>query len=293
MIEKPDHLTDDAGDAFAESIDERIYFIRSKRWIAYPKAIEILGHLNALLKHPRTTRMPSLAVYGDSGMGKSMLVEKFKDDYALSAREKPRGPKAKLLVVELAGRPNERRLFAQMLAVLGAPQSPRATIVELERTTVRLLRDLGVQVLVLDEIHNVLAASWREQRVVFNTLRYLSNELKLSLVCFGIMEARQAINGDVQLARRFDSVSLPRWMAGKEFEQLVLAIIRNLPLKEPSVLTVKGLRRILQTSDGVSARIFRMLNDVAIEAIETGVERITDEALERCKPVGEDEATFQ
>ena len=293
MTGKPDHLTDDAGAALAESIDERIYFIRSKRWVAYPKAIEILGHLNALLKHPRTTRMPSLAVYGDSGMGKSMLVEKFKDDYALSTREKPRRPKAKLLVVELAGRPNERRLFAQILAVLGAPQNPRATIVELERTTVRLLGDLGVQVLVLGEIHNVLAASWREQRVVFNTLRYLSNELKLSLVCFGIMEARQAINGDVQLARRFDSVSLPRWMAGKEFEQLVLAIVRNLPLKEPSVLTVKGLRRILLASDGVSARIFRMLNDVAIEAIETGVERITDEALERYKPVGEDEATFQ
>ena len=293
MTGKPDHLTDDAGAALAESIDERIYFIRSKRWIAYPKAIEILGHLNALLKHPRTTRMPSLAVYGDSGMGKSMLVEKFKDDYALSAREKPRGPKAKLLVVELAGRPNERRLFAQILAVLGAPQNPRATIVELERTTVRLLGDLGIQVLVLDEIHNVLAASWREQRVVFNTLRYLSNELKLSLVCFGIMEARQAINGDVQLARRFDSVSLPRWIAGKEFEQLVLAIVRNLPLKEPSVLTVKGLRRILLASDGVSARIFRMLNDVAIEAIETGVEQITDEALERYKPVGEGEAAFQ
>ena len=65
-----------------------------------------------------------------------------------------------------------------------------------------------MQVLVLDEIHNVLAASWREQRVVFNTLRYLSNELKLSLVCFGINEARQAINGDVQLARRFDTLSL-------------------------------------------------------------------------------------
>ncbi len=140
MTGKPRHLTDDAGAALAESIDERIYFIRSKRRVAYPKAIEILGHLKALLKHPRTTRMPSLAVYGDSGMGKSMLVEKFKDDYALSTREKPRAPRAKLLVVELAGRPNERRLFAQILAVLGAPQNPRATIVELERTTVRLSR---------------------------------------------------------------------------------------------------------------------------------------------------------
>ena len=226
-------------------------------------------------------------------MGKSMLVEKFKDDYAQTTSDRPSGPKTKLLVVELAGRPNERRLYAQILAVIGAPQNPRATIVELERTAVRLLGDLGVQVLILDEIHNVLAASWREQRVVFNTLRYPSNELKLSFVCFGINEARQAINGDVQLARRFDAVSLPRWTANKEFEQLVLAIIRNLPLGGPSVLTVKGLRRILQASDGVSARIFRMLNEVAIEAIETGAERITDEALERYKPVGEDEAAFQ
>lgn len=254
MTGQPDHLTDEAGAALTESIDERVYFVRSKRWIAYPKAVEILGHLNALLKHPRTTWMPSLAVYGDSGMGKSMLVEKFRDDYARNSDDKLTGPRTKLLVVELAGRPNERRLYAQILAVVGAPQNPRATIVELERTAVRLLGDLGVQVLILDEIHNVLAASWREQRAVFNTLRYLSNELKLSLVCFGIMEARQAINGEVQLARRFDAVSLPRWTAGKEFEQLVLAIVRNLPLREPSVLTVKGLRQILQTSGGVSAR---------------------------------------
>jgi hypothetical protein len=36
-----------------------------------------------------------------------------------------------------------------------------------------------------------------------------------------------------------------------------------------------------------------MLNDVAVEAIETGAERITDEALERYRPLGEDEAAFQ
>jgi hypothetical protein len=37
---------------------------------------------------------------------------------------------------------------------------------------------------------------------MLNTLRYLSNELKLSLVCVGIAEAREAINGDVQLGSR-------------------------------------------------------------------------------------------
>jgi hypothetical protein len=199
----------------------------------------------------------------------------------------------KVLVVELSGRPTERRLFSQILAAVDAPHSPRASIVDLERGAINTLRDIGVQILVLDEIHNILAGSWREQRIVLNTLRFLSNELKLSLVCFGIMEARDAINGDVQLARRFDAVTLPRWTAGKEFEQLVLAIVRNLPLREPSVLTVKGLRRVLQMSGGVSSRIFRMLNDLAIEAIEKGEERITDNAVETYKPVSENAVAFQ
>jgi hypothetical protein len=103
-----------------------VYFGRSKRWIASPKAVEILGHLNALLEHPRTTRMPSLAVYGDSGTGKSMLVEKFKDDYVRNADDRPNGPKTKLLVVELACRPNERRLHTQILAVISARRRTHA-----------------------------------------------------------------------------------------------------------------------------------------------------------------------
>ena len=107
------------------------------------------------------------------------------------------------------------------------------------------------------------------------------------------MEARDAINGYVRLARRFDAVTLPRWTADKEFEQLVLAIVRNLPLREPSVLTVKGLRRVLQLCGGVSSRIFRMLNDLAIQAIETGEERITDMTVESYRPASENEVAFQ
>jgi hypothetical protein len=286
---KPSHLTDEAANILAGANDERVYFIQSKRWIAYPKAVHILDHLNKMLRHPRTTRMPSLIVYGDSGMGKSMLVDKFKADCAAD----PAPNRNKVLVVEMSGRPTERRLYSQILAAVDAPHSPRASIVDVERCALNILRDIGVQILVIDEIHNILAGSWREQRIVLNTLRFLSNELKVSLVCFGILEARDAINGDVQLARRFDAVTLPRWTADKEFEQLVLAIVRNLPLREPSVLTVKGLRRILQLGGGVSSRIFRMLNDLAIQAIVTGEERITDMSVETYKPVSENEVAFQ
>jgi hypothetical protein len=104
---------------------------------------------------------------------------------------------------------------------------------------------------------------------------------KPSLVDLGV--------GDVQLARRFDVITLPRWKANDEFQQLV--IIRNFPLRQLSILT--GLKRILRVTDGVTSKIFRLLNEVAIEAIETGAERLTDEAVEKWKPLSEEEAAFQ
>ncbi len=159
---KPSHLTDEAANVLACARDERIYFIQSKRWIAYPKASQILGHLNAMLKHPRTTRMPSLIVYGDSGMGKSMLVDKFKADCTAGAAIDLAPNLNKLLVVELSGRPTERRLYSQILAAVDAPHNPRASIVDVERGAINTLRDIGVQILVIDEIHNILAGSWRE-----------------------------------------------------------------------------------------------------------------------------------
>lgn len=144
----------------------------------------------------------------------------------------------------------------------------------------------------IDEVHNILAGTYREQRIVLNTLRFLSNRLQISLVCFGVNEAREAIGGDVQLARRFEQFTLSRWSANEQFETLVTSILRNTPLHQPSVLTPKSLRRILQITDGITANIFHMLGSLAIKAIENGSERITDSALEAWVPVFDTEAAF-
>jgi hypothetical protein len=53
----------------------------------------------------------------------------------------------------------------------------------------------------------------------------------------------------------------------------------------PSVLTVKSLRQILDVSDGLTAKIFSMLNALAVQAIVAGHERITDEAVSLWSPV--------
>jgi Bacterial TniB protein len=284
VTDTPSHLTASAADFLSAPNERRIQAILSERWVHYPRAGQAIQVLSRLLNHPRTTRMPSLAVYGDSGMGKTMIVEKFRRDHPPRFDRENGIEKTPVLALQMAGRPTERRLYAQILAALGAPHSPRSTVVDLEQVTLRLMRDVDVKVLLLDEVHNIQAGTFREQRVALNTLRYLSNELKISLVCFGVNEAREVISGDVQLARRLEEFPLPRGSAEEGFEQLLLAILRNLPLREPSVLSARAARRILQVSGGITAKVFRMLDELAIDAIEIGAERITDEAVEAWQP---------
>jgi hypothetical protein len=97
---------------------------------------------------------------------------------------------------------------------------------------VALLRDLGLRMIMIDEVHNLLAGTHREQRRFLNVLRYLSNELEVSLVCLGVSEAVDAIRGDIQLARRLDEHHLPNWekrakVGDAQFRLLVKAAISS------------------------------------------------------------------
>jgi hypothetical protein len=81
-------------------------------------------------------------------------------------------------------------------------------------------------------------------------------------------------------------------MGGEQFETLVASILRNTPLRRPTVLTPKSLRRMLQISEGITANIFQMINTLAVKAVETGREQISDEAVENWEPEFDAEAAF-
>jgi len=292
MNDQVSHLTAAAAALLTETDEQRIRAIRSRRWVLYPRAKQALDRLSALLDHPRGTRMPSVAIYGDSGMGKTMIMKRFRNEHPPSFHPQTGTLKTPVLAMEMTSRPGERRFYAELLTLLGAPQRPRADIAQMEQAALRIMEAIGVQVLVIDEVHNILAGTYREQRIVLNTLRFLSNRLQISLVCFGVNDAREAISGDVQLARRFEQFTLSRWAANEQFETLVVSILRNTPLLRPSVLTPKSLRRILQITEGITANIFQMINSLAVDAIESSREHITDEAVEGWVPEFDAEAAF-
>ena len=117
------HLTPLAAELLHEPPERRIRAILGERWVLYPRAKHALDALNRLVAHPRTTRMPSLAIYGDSGMGKTMLMQRFCADHPARFDPEAGIERTPVLALQMAGKPGERRLYAQLLAA--QPQGER------------------------------------------------------------------------------------------------------------------------------------------------------------------------
>ncbi|SMX30557.1 Bacterial TniB protein [Pelagimonas phthalicica] len=116
-------------------------------------------------------------------------------------------------------------------------------------------------------------------------LRFISNDLCASLVVFGVNEAAEAVRGEGQLARRMDEHFLPLWDDDVEFSRLVQTLIAAMQLERGSGLSVQSPRIILGITGGVTSLVFTMIKALSIDAIETGKERITDEAVQSWQPV--------
>lgn len=66
---------------------------------------------------------------------------------------------------------------------------------------------------------------------------------------------------------------MTRWKNDEEFHLLLAGFGAILPLRNPSTLNVPAVRkRVLDMTDGVTVRIFRLIETVAVEAIRNGRE---------------------
>ena len=81
-----------------------------------------------------------------------------------------------------------------------------------------------------------------------------------------------------------DEHFLPIWEDDAEFSRLIQTLITAMQLKNASNLRISSLRRILNITGGVTSRIFTMIKALAVEAIETGDEQITDDDILNWQP---------
>ena len=110
--------------------------------------------------------------------------------------------------------------------------------------------------------------------------RFLANDLQLPLICAGTADAKRALMTDRQLADRFEAVELPAWHNDDAYGRLLASFLGILPLRQRSDLLASAVRRtLLEQTEGVTVRLVRLIEILAIDAIRSGRERINQESL--------------
>ena len=262
---------------------ERLALVPAHRWIGYTRAGQALARLEAMpAREPGRVRPRCLLIIGPSNNGKTAIAERFERAHPRHGSADGEHEVIPVLLVQVPPSPTLNRLYAAILAALGVPSALHGRSPDREGAALRLLRQVGCRMLVLDELHNLLAAPAQRQRELLNLLRYLGNELRVPLACLGTREAYLAIRSDDQLENRFEPFLLPPWEDGPEFGRLLASFEAVLPLREPSSLGAPAMRaHVLRRSEGTIGEVAALLAAAADATLAAGEERIDAAALER------------
>lgn len=263
------------------SDDERIYASKKLKWIGYSNANKIHKKLEDLRDYPKTIRMPNMLLVGDSNNGKTALLNRFLNKNPTYVQEETQELRIPVLMIQSPPEPDEKRFYNAILDDLFAPYRSSEKIESRQHRVVELLKKVDLRLLIIDEIHHMLAGTMSKQRTFLNVIKYLSNELQISIVCSGTREAFNAIQTDPQLANRFEPRVLPKWKHDEEYLRLLASFEKLLPLKSASNLIESSLSSlILAKSEGLIGEISKILELSTILAIESGIEKINRNIIE-------------
>lgn len=262
------------------SARERLVHLKKDLWLGYNRANKGLKQIGELLEYPKRQRMPNLLILGPTNNGKSMLVTKFIRSVKKTA-ETPQGSESVPIIhLQMPSDPKVVRFYHLLLNAVGAPHAPRAKVSDVEIFALKLLEKLDVKMLIIDEVHNLLAGTAAQQREMLNLLRFLGNSLCIPLVCIGTKEAYLAIRSDAQLENRFEPLILQKWQYDAEYLSLLASFASMLPLRKPSdIQNPRTAQYILAQSEGIIGEISRMLCRAAAYAIEQEQEMLSYEIL--------------
>ncbi|KJK16929.1 TniB transposition protein [Burkholderiaceae bacterium 16] len=271
--------------ALAKSDDNvRILALARDRWIDYPRATQAFELLDRLVKIPPRQRMPCLLLYGESNIGKTQVIAKFERRHPPEYDEIAGVEHRKVVSMQMPPTPDQSRFYTSLLFELGAPFNAAARLSVLENLSREVLREVSPRMLVVDEVHHLLAGSYREQRASLNLLKFLANDPKMTIVLVGTHDAEFALQTDSQMSSRFARFEMPRWQESEAFRGLMAAFERILPLRRPSNLSRRVVvSAVLEASGGLTGEVSRLLNSATELAICDGREMIDVSHIEHAR----------
>lgn len=275
------HLHKNARAQLALTDAERIRIIQAGSWMALAHAKRALERMEELLAYPIVTRMPNLLLVGPSFSGKTSIIEHFRDQHLPDLDPTSEYSTCPVVMVDAPCKPDISDFYSRILDALMSPYKPTSPPHEKYSQIKRLFRHLGVRVLIVDEIHHLIAGSLNRQREFRNALKSLGNETKVCIVAAGTEDAYNAFNADSQMSSRFMPMTLPKWSAGQSMGNLLATLETRMPLKLPSELpSVPMMTEIDSRAEGTLGDICDLVRTAGVDAIRKKTEQITLKQLQ-------------
>ncbi|MDB5744198.1 MAG: TniB family protein [Polaromonas sp.] len=134
--------------------------------------------------------------YQTATLAKPEIVEKFVRDHPNICNEFNEVEIRKTVHLQMLANPCDHKLHAQMIEGLGVQPPVNRRSTDMELLGLRLLHRQRPKLMIIDEVHHLLAGSVRQQRQLLNQLKFSSRELRMPIVALGTSEALYAMQTD-------------------------------------------------------------------------------------------------
>lgn len=279
-------LTNRTQELLNASDEEKRKYVFSDKWISYSAAELTLKKMSQLLEMPNKHRPRNILMIGATNNGKTAILNKFCKTHPPIVIDDEDHYQIPCLQIQAPYKPTPKMLYIKILDAIKFPHKPQQSLEIKESQAFHVLKKAKVKVLLIDEIHHALAGSANQQREFINCLKYISNELKISIVAAGTSDAFHVINTDPQMANRFIPSTLPRWTANEEYVSLLYTLEAMLPLNEQSKLFEPALaNKILSLSEGLIGEIVTILQESFNYCLDNGKNKINSGVLDNIEYV--------
>jgi hypothetical protein len=277
--QRADHLnefTRNFLNTFSEmDVEKRIRLIQTDKWIGYLSARKIVERIENLIEMERINRMHSLLIMGSTDNGKTSIRKRVESKYRMTTTVNGK-IQMPVVSIQMPPAPDARCFYNSILKGMMLPIVFSGKIDYIRDLVIDSLREYNVRCLMIDEVQTIDRIPDKKQRTILDTIKYISNEISLPMVAFGTTEARHVFARDPQLDNRFKKVHLTRWECNDDFQKLLWTYEKLLPLKEPSNLGEPSMAQFIYSlTNGTIGEIVTLIRMAAIEAVRSGIEKIT------------------
>lgn len=279
------------------SEDERIMKVEGIR-VPHPGFLVAVAKIKECQRRSKLSTEPySLLIMGEPGSGKTTIYDNYRKNVIEQEVVVEGGTQKTLNILcdTLPSPVTTKVVIERLLTNIGDP-IPNAgkTIDEKKERLIKLIKDRRVELIMLDEFHNLLDRDKKKTMDgVSELFKDLLNKTKVPIIMFGLIDASRPNNDSItilnthtQLDRRIikshilHRFSLDTATDRKVFTNVLAEIDRKLPFKKPSNLADLSVANMFfNASGGLMFNVITLIRDAAYYAITEGQDNIELEDL--------------